>query len=505
MGDDRQGGSESTPRRLAPFFRNLGFTVLAQVVVAAGGLLLARLLARETGTAGFASYSLVKQAVNLFFPIVTVGLVGGLPRYLALPAEADDPGPSAYLEAAVLICGAATMVACGLVLALPGPTAAAFFGDEDATDLVWAFAGLLGATSVFYLAFGWFRGRVRMRAAGLLQMAGFGIVPPGVVLAFPERPVDELIGLMALGLAVPSLAVVAWPLVRSPAGRGRRRRATARRSLFGYGHRRVPGELAQLGLFALVAPLAAHVGSSTDVAFLAAGQQVLAMLSLAVLPVGLLLLPALTRIWVTDREAASRHVASLSALSVHMALFVSLQTVLYADIAVRAWLGPGFDGAGAVVRVTVAPAAAFAVYLMLRSVLDAVAVTSYNSRSNLVAVAVFGLTACVSLGLDLGRPVMCVAWSFALGVATQGALTLATVHRMFGLRIADYGLRMAVPAALAAGVVGAALRPSIDGSSAELPLLVALQLVLATAFVGSQFAAGAGWTRLVSERMFAPR
>ena len=504
MGGGAQGGGEST-RRIAPFFRDLGVTVLAQAAVAFGGLWLARLLAIRTGTDGFASYSLVKQAVNVFFPIVTVGLVGGLPRYLALPARERDPAPEGYLAAAVLICGAATAVAAGLALALPHLTARVFFGSPDETQLVAPFAGLLGATSAFYVAFGWFRGRVRMRAAALIQVAGFAVVPPGVVLALPGRPVDELIAWMAALLGAVSVAAVAAPLIRAVRARRRVRAGAAAGTLFHYGHRRVPGEMAQLGLFAFVPPLAAHVGSVTDVAYLSAGQQVLSVLSIAVLPVGLVMLPSLTRVWATDREAATGHVARLSAMAVQLALFASLQTLLYADIAVRAWLGPGFDDAGDVVRVTVSPAALFVVYLMLRSVLDAVAVVSYNSRNNLVALAVFAAVAGISLGADLGRPVMCVAWSFAIGVAAQGALTLITVHRLFGLRGADYGVRIALPAALVAGAAGAAVRPLVDGAPAELLWLILVQVVLAAAFLAVLVRARMPWTRLIADRLFESR
>ena len=504
MGGDAQGGGEST-RRIAPFFRDLGVTVLAQAAVALGGLWLARLLAIRTGTDGFASYSLVKQAVNVFFPIVTVGLVGGLPRYLALPARGRGPAPEGYLAAAALICGAATAVVAGTALALPDLTARVFFGSPDETRLVAPFAGLLGATSAFYVAFGWFRGRVRMRAAALIQVAGFALVPPGVVLALPGRPVDEIIAWMAALLGALSVAAVIATAPARPA------RSAAGAHGRGRGHALHlrpppgPGRAGPARALRLRPPLAAHVGSATDVAYLSAGQQVLSVLSIAVLPVGLLMLPSLTRIWATDREAATGHVARLSALSLHLALFASLQTLLFADIAVRAWLGPGFDDAGAVVRVTVSPAALFVVYLMLRSALDAVAVVSYNSRNNLVALAVFAGVAAISLGADLGRPVMCVAWSFAIGVAVQGVLTFATVHRLFRLQHADYGLRVALPAALVAGAAGAALRPLVDGASAELVWLIVVQAVLAAAYLAVLIRARVPWTRLIADRLFQAR
>ena len=108
--DQSETGGGAPGRRLHPFFRDIGITLVAQVAFALLSLLLYRLLAQKAGTDGFASYSLVKQGVGFLFPIMLVGLVGGLPRYLALPAESHDPTSEAYLLAAVGICGAVTAV-----------------------------------------------------------------------------------------------------------------------------------------------------------------------------------------------------------------------------------------------------------------------------------------------------------------------------------------------------------------------------------------------------------
>jgi O-antigen/teichoic acid export membrane protein len=242
------------------------------------------------------------------------------------------------------------------------------------------------------------------------------------------------------------------------------------------------------------------VATLTDVAYLSAGQQVLSMISLAVVPLGLVLLPSLARLWEIDRERATRYIAQLASFAVHVAIFLSVQAILYADMAVRIWLGSNFDDAGSVVRITVAPAALFAVYLMLRSVLDAVEVRSFNSRNNLIALAIFATVATVLLALDVIDPVFAVAWAFCAGVTAQGALTLLTVHRFFGLAVSDYLLGVAVPLGLLTGALGLAARPVIDGSGAELVLLLALELVLAALYFGTLVRRGAGWVVLLRER-----
>jgi len=429
--------------------------------------------------------------------------VGGLPRYLALPREETSPTPESYLTAGAAIVGAATLVACGAALASPGATATVFFGGSENTDLVVPFVLLLAATAAFYVAYGYFRGRLRLGAGGALQVLGLAALPPLVVVALPDQPVSTLITLMAAGLAVLSLISVVVPLVRGLLGHHRRSAGGAARSLWNYGHRRVPGELAQLGIFVLVPILAVHVTTLTDVAYLSAGQQVLSLISITVLPLGLVLLPSLTQLWADDRERASGYVGRLASLSTHIAIFAGIQALLFADLAVRLWLGPEFENAGGIVRVTTVPAAAFAVYLMLRSALDAVAVRSYNSRNNLVALAVFGAVAAVMLGTDVTPPGLAVAWAFAAGVLSQGALTLATVHRLFGLRWSGYSLLPAFALGLLTGAAALVSRPLVEDSDAALAVLLALEAALAAVYFGGLFYLRVGWARLLRERFFA--
>jgi O-antigen/teichoic acid export membrane protein len=220
-------------------------------------------------------------------------------------------------------------------------------------------------------------------------------------------------------------------------------------------------------------------------------------------PLGLVLLPTLTRLWAEDRGRASGYVGDVAALAAHVALLLGIQALVFADLAVRAWLGDGFDDAGTVVRIVVTPGALFVVYLMLRSTLDAVEVRSYNSRNSLLALLLFGVTLAATLGLDLMDPALSVAWAFAAGLTAQGLLTFITVHRLFGLAGTDYGLRLAVPLAVLAGLAGLAAHPLLDGSPAPLPLLLLLELVLAGAYFGLLWRARVGWARLVRERFLS--
>lgn len=497
----RQVASESS-RRLHPFFRDLSVSLAAQGGVAISGLVLYRLLAVHTGTGGFAAYSLVKQAAAFLFPVVTVGLVAGLPRYLALPRDHDSPAPEGYVVAAAVIMCAATALAAVLALALREPAAELLFGGPQREDLVPAMAALMGAVTLFYVAHGYYRGLLRLRVSAFLQVAGFALIPPIVVLAMPDEPIHILIFVIAAVTAAFALLAVGRPLVAGALHPRRARVPTALRALWSYGPRRVPGELASLATMVLVPLLVAHVGSLRDVAYISAGQALLGTLALAVIPLGLILLPSLTKMWQEDRARAAGYVGELAAFACHVALFASFQTVIFADVAVSLWLGPGFDDAGPLVRVTVAPAALYVVYVMLRATLDAVAVKSYNSRNALIGFAVLALVAAALLWLDVARPALAVALAFAAAVSTLGVLTFVTVHHHFGVTRAGYELRLVLPLTLLTAALALVARPLVDEAPAPLLVLVVVELALAALFFGTLFARGAGWTKLLTSRFF---
>jgi O-antigen/teichoic acid export membrane protein len=477
----------------------LGITFGGQVALALGTLALYSLIARRLGTESFASFSLGKQAVSLLFPVVTVGLVGGLPRAMALARVGEGPRPEALLGSALAICGSVAGVCAALAIAFPGITAAVFFGGEATTGLVAATAALLLATAAFHVAYGYFRGRLRLAAANGLQVVAAGVAPPLLLLGVPGLEVVGLLALMAAALGGLSLASIAGPLARA-ARADAPRLSAAGRTLLDYGLRRVPGEIAQVGLFALVPILAAHVTSLTEVAFLAAALQLLLMLAVALNPIGIVLLPSLAERWAADPRRLAGQVAALAGFAAHAALFAGVQLAIFAAPALELWLGPEFEPAGRLVRVTLIAAGPFVFYLTMRSSLDAVALRSYNTRSNLAALAAFAALAALLLGLDLTDPASAVAWAFAGGVVVQGLMTFAFVQRLFAVRLADYALPPAL--ALAAGTGGVALlaRPAVEDAPAGLLVLAAVELGLAAAYFGGLFAARARWTVLLRDR-----
>jgi O-antigen/teichoic acid export membrane protein len=334
------------------------------------------------------------------------------------------------------------------------------------------------------------------------------VFPVAILLVAGERAIGTLITLMALLAIAPCIVVLAQPLASAVCAFRPSELRDAAGTLLDYGYRRIPGDLATAALFTLPPILAAHVVDLRGVAYLSAGMYVLSMMTVVFQPVGLIFLPLLSRLCATDFDAARRQVRLLATSAVHLALLITPQLILFASTIVRAWLGPSFADAGAIITITVFPTGAFILNIVLRSALDAAAVTAYNSRNNVTSLLV--ATACVTAALALGiaAPLTCIAVSLAIGVFLFGFLTLLSVHRLFQLAVADYALPLALALSLLAAALAAPIRLYVigdDTSFGAVGLIALLELVLVTSYIALLGRCGVGWPGEVSSLLRARR
>jgi O-antigen/teichoic acid export membrane protein len=489
------GGRAPTRRRRSSIRRDVAVTGAAQLSVAVGGLLLYRLIAMNKGAAGVAQYTLVKQVVVFFLPVVILGMQTAIPRYVALCSGTDDR-PESYLLAAIATTGAATGVVCALILAWPHGSASLLFGSSSRTSLLVPLAATLVATLAVEVVAGYFRGHLEFAVSAVLRIVGVAALPVVFVLALPDDSMATLILLMALALIALCAVAIAIPLARAFAPAARKSVPAATRTLLNYGSRRVPGDLAAVALWAVTPVVAAHYVPLRQVAFLGAGLQVLNVVAMAFQPIGLIFLPVLTRLWVADRERARWYASQLSAAAVHLALFATPQILLFADVAARGWLGPSFDEAGPIIRLTVFPVAFYICSIVLRSPLDAVAVTAYNSRNRLAGLAVAVVTGTLLLSLGVGDSIEAVALGFSSGLLAVGVLTFLTTRRIYAIPRSAWASWTALLLGVVTAAIGAAVRFLVVGSHASLPalaLVVVLEGLLATGFVVGLARSGVEW------------
>jgi O-antigen/teichoic acid export membrane protein len=482
--------------------RDFLVTLSAQVAVAVGGLLLYRLLALEKGAEGMAAYGLVKQDVIFLFPAAMVGLQMGIPRYVALDRDTAGAGER-YLLAAIAVTGAAAAIVCTALLVSPDATAALLFGDSDRDHLVVPLVTTLLATLAFEVVYGYYRGRSEFKLASAARALSVAAFPVVLLLVIPSEPLGRLINYMAFAALGTCALLAAKPVVRGLRALDLAELRRSARTLLVYGWRRIPGDYASVTLLTVPPVLAAHVAPLDQVAYLTAGMYVLAVVTIAFQPVGLVFLPLLSRLCKEDFAAARRWVGQLTACALHLAIFLTPQLLLFADVAIRAWLGPDFEDGGRVIRITVLPVAMYVFYLVLRSALDAAAVTAYNSRNNAIAVVAAAAAVGLGLGFDVGDPVEAIAASFAVGIVCLGILTLASINSLFGIRDTNYALPVTLALSGAAAAVAALARFAVVGDEPPLGALVGvgvLELALGAVYLAGLNRAGVTWPAAIRER-----
>jgi len=232
------------------------------------------------------------------------------------------------------------------------------------------------------------RGRLAMRVANGVQFVGLAIVPAAAVWLAPT------VGgaLAASGIAWAALGGTV--VLRRGTGRWRGEVSQAASALLRFGLPRVPGDAALMGLLALPAVVASHRFGVIVAGHLAFAITVGSALGSLMAPLGTVFLPvASARVargeWVEVRRGARR------LLGLGLAVVVPLSVVVFviAPVVVRLILGVGFDAAVPLVRIVTMAGVGFAIYVLLRNLLEASVTTALNTRNLLMALAVFGVGA----------------------------------------------------------------------------------------------------------------
>jgi O-antigen/teichoic acid export membrane protein len=398
--------------------RDYVHTFSLEMVVLACQVLTYKLAADYWGSLGFSEYALARRALSLLHPGLMLGLAVALPRYAARASSRGPAAAAGYLYAGAGLVLVALILWAGFILSWDHRTAAVLFADESYASFMPPLALLLAGLSAHVVSYSYLRGTLRQRWANWLQLINVGLLPV-LVFLLPDRSVPGL--LTALGMA--------WILVAGPvlaallmASRGTASVGEETRELVRFGVGRVPGEFVQMALFGVPAILVAHASGVELAGRVAFAMSVLSMVGSAFAPIGLVLLP---RASVLAGRAAlpelRQHVRGLAGFVVGAAALVTVVAEIATPAILRVYLGPGFHDSVVIVRLALVSSIPFALFMTLRSVIDAVHEVPLNTRNLLLAAGVFAASAPLLRTL-LESPVAELV-AVTLGFYVLGALT----------------------------------------------------------------------------------
>ncbi|HEX5002265.1 MAG TPA: hypothetical protein VFW78_07195 [Bacteroidia bacterium] len=360
-------------------------TFLTEFMVLLAGIWVYR-LAADFGTADFSNYALSRRIVSLVQPVVLLGMAVSLPRQLASVHDTALLESSRYFIASaiwpLILCGVFALSA----LMFPGWLAYIFLGSADMSFLMFPIVVMICGLVWQSLVYSYFRGKMLISSANLLQLITMGVVP--VTAFFISANISMV--LMVTGicwLLIPVLFLAPEWTAFIKHGMPEKIHMN---ELYVFGLQRVPGDIAYAMLFAAPPLLTAHYFGITQAGFVAFGITLLNMASAALNPISIILLPEARKMVV---EMKFDLLLARSRKLILNVFFLSAAGVIvfevFAGSILQMYLGSADPDLVLVTRLLVPGAIGLAVFVVLRSIIDAYYKKALNTLNVLMSFSVF--------------------------------------------------------------------------------------------------------------------
>lgn len=477
------------------FLHDLVMTLGAEAGAVLSGLILTSMVSRWLGARALSEYLLLRRVLSWMVSGTLLGLATGLPRYVAYAAGHRERDEAGYFLAAS-ICMTVAAIATGLLMVLYRSVCAQWiFGNRQETGLVMALALLLVGYAIHRAVTGYYRGLLDMVRANILELCNAALLPVVVVVAlFRSQPIGMMMfvtgGLMAIIAMIFAVPVMRRVWRRDELAKLRKRCT----ELLKYSVPRVPGEFGSATLMALGPMLAAHYMKIAQVSPLLLGLNMLMVIGYAAGPLGVILLSKVSMMLGKNQHGeVQMRMRLLVAAVMEVAAFTCMQLVVFADVVVRAWVGPGFENQMGVIRLVLLAIPFYLFYVALRSTIDAASVKPLNTANVLMSLAVYLLLigGCIFMLPNLSL-LDGIAGSLLASQILLAVLTARTFRKFYGLGIPWRRLTPSFAAAVMLGIAALGLR-QVLGASISLPAAILAEAVFAAVYVAVLAKRGSGW------------
>ena len=476
----------SSGTRVQPFFHDLGLTAVTEFAALVAAFLLVSLFGRLLGAIALGEYLLLRRVASWLQGVVQLGLGTALTRHVAHAADSQDGKRETYFLIAMGISLSAAAVLAIVLFCLRPTFARLFFGKEDLQGLILPLILMLFGSAMHASVYAYYRGRLFMRLANGVQFCDMAAAPIIAIALFSRSHsvavIINCIGiLMFISSSMFAIPIFIWR-ARGIALHLKLRAA----EMLHYALPRFAGDVALGGLMALPPILASHYMAMSRTVYLLLGASMLTAFSASVGPLGIILLSKASMMLTQGRVNELRDRLDLLVAAVlELSVFGCLQLMVFTDVVVRVWVGRSFLEGTLVVRILLAAVPFYVLYATLRSVVDAVSITAYNSGNVLVVLA--GVLIAILLVVKLAPASFVlegIALAWVCSLAGLGWLTGRTLRQLLGFSI--HYRRMLAPFSVAAALAGASLMVHwINGFRTGVLAVVLLEFAAGTIFLGS--------------------
>jgi len=379
------------------------------------GMVLAFRLAAQQSKHDLDLYVIARRTVAFLFPVVLMGAMVGLTRFVAMDAAPE--AARRYLRGALTVVAPLGILVCALGALLAEPLAWILFGNQESAGLVPPIGVMTFGMAAHGVAYGYLRGRGRIVLANALQLVVLAIGPCLAFVLFDNM--EQALWATGIGWLLPPLIAITPDLLHND-GPSRRERGEIMR----YGLPRVPGDVALGALLTVPGYIALRTHGldiSGEVGF---GATLLNIAAAAFSPVALLLLPAAAaKLARGEYGDLAQRVARMSRLVLLASVALTVGFEVLASPLLLIYLGPTGEAYVPMARLVFLGALPFAYFNGMRSLLDAYFRTPRNGINLSKSFVILLLGSLIHLVVPtpwFTMPIVLLVALSYLGLATWG-------------------------------------------------------------------------------------
>ncbi len=410
-------------------------TIISGLAVVAGIIALNSMIARTRGIDALGEYLLVRSIAFAIIPVTLFGTAVAIPRYMGI-SRADTKRQKQILAAGVTLFlryGLAVILVIFVFLGI-NPT---LIGNRASfTGTVLPLVTLCVGLSLHQIAYSYFRGKLTMATANILQLINVAAVPIALVWFIPILSVGKINLWHGLTAGFVVLVVLIKPAIGGWLDtEGEETGKQLRKELSSYGFRRIGANLGMLVLLSLGPVLMARLANYEELAFFSVGIQVNRMFYPLFGPIGIVLLPVFAY-YVSDgrSQKLGKSLRALFMAGTAIGIYATIHLWYFAEPLLKLWLGSAPEAGIFIFRLFILSTTAYLWFELARNPIDAYSKVGYNSRNILISVAI--LIGAVFLGISvLHYPAgVIVTCSYVLAFLVLGGLSVWTCFRLYQIQ-----------------------------------------------------------------------
>lgn len=395
------------------------------------GLLVYKLAATSFNKEGFAEYALCRRTISLIHPVLLLGFAVGIPRFIAMEKFSEDQKiAGTFFVSGLIISTSFSVLVLALSILIPESIAEFFFNDISMSPLIFPVAVLIMGLVLHSLYYSYFRGKLLIARANVVQVVIIGLVPV-LILLFNFDVFYTILWTGIVSLSLSNLIVIMllfelqWDISEI---------WKSGKKLLNYGLQRIPGDLMLAAFFAIPAFVVAHQSGKVIGGFVAFSITLIGLVGTSFGPISLLLLPKSAELIITGNyNKLSGEVSKILKIVIISTITGLLVFEIFAVQILEIYLGYKYEELILITRLMILSSLGYSVYISLRSVLDAYHVKAVNTINIFYSFLLFILLCTVSIFLN--NNYLLIIASFILSISVLGWLTYVRYKKI----ISDHG------------------------------------------------------------------